>query len=344
MVCPHCALLRHCASVTRWAQRCERNFNFEQRLSESGAWWVMRASPDPGGGRPPRNTWEASLHPRLVMAWLGPVSPDTIGLIFWCPSWLLSCVITVMPSLDITGSLIMPRPLLPGLAGDGGQWPGLGRIMQKCSDYNPRTPETRWEREERERGFPHRHNTHGAGTLLYQEIYQIESQARVVLADIPGVHEALITVWLSPPDSTRLDVSECRGDGLIVHILLPTFLRCRISLGQWSHHGHTPQWGSVKQNKSARTPPGPSRRCNHGWRIFWPPYIYICMWTGARPGEGGGPLDWRLLNWTFQTQHSIFQFASNILYFCGNTRMEPLYSLQTNSKSHTPYIPSLVCI
>ena len=50
------------------------------------------------------------------------------------------------------------------------------------------------EREERERGFPHRHNTYRAGTLLYQEIYQTESQARVVLADIPGVHEALITV------------------------------------------------------------------------------------------------------------------------------------------------------
>ena len=104
--------------------------------------------------------------------------------------------------------------------------------------------------------------------------------------------------------------------------------------------GHTPQWGSVKQNKSAPTP-GPSRRCNHGWRIFWPPHIYICMWTGARPGEGGGPLDWRLLNWTFQTQHSIFQFASNILYFCGNTRMEPLYSLQTQNHTRFTNIPSL---
>ena len=51
------------------------------------------------------------------------------------------------PLLDITiQALIMPGPLFSGLAGDGGQWPGLGRIMQKCSDYNPRTPETRWER------------------------------------------------------------------------------------------------------------------------------------------------------------------------------------------------------
>ena len=148
--------------------------------------------------------------------------------------------------------------------------------------------------------------------------------------DIPGVHEAL-TLLQSPPVWMQW-----RFDCTYFAPHIPAMPHLLVN-------GHTPQWphGIILQNKSPPTP-SPSRQCNHGWRIFWPSHIYICMWTGARLGEGGGPLDWRLLNWTFQTQHSIFQFASNILYFCGNTRMEALYS-NKHTHSHTRFtnIPSL---
>ena len=273
----------------------------------------MLASPDPGGARPGQH------HP-----------PQHLGG-FTAPSHRDGLAWPSLPRYD--RSYLLMALLTPQLCYYSDAIAGYPRLKNvRITIPGPQRRDVR-ERGERERGFPHRHNTHWAGIKrcyikkTYLDILKLKvrSWARVVLADIPGVHEALITVWQSPPGSARLDVSECSSDGLIVHILLPTFLRCRISLGQWSPV--TPHNGAPGSKTSQpRHPPGPSRRCNHGWRIFWPPHIYICMWTGARPGGGRGSLDWRLLNWTFQTQHSIFQFASNILYFCGNTRMEPLYS------------------
>ena len=70
--------------------------------------------------------------------------------------------------------------------------------------------------------------------------------------------------------------------------------------------------------------------------ITWPMHA-CCMWTlvldsGSvccgpvtthfhAPCTSQTPLDWQSLNWTFQTQHSIFHFVSSIPYFCGNLRI-----------------------
>ena len=70
--------------------------------------------------------------------------------------------------------------------------------------------------------------------------------------------------------------------------------------------------------------------------ITWPMHA-CCMWTlvldsGSvccglvtthfhAPCTSQPPLDWQSLNWTFQTQHSIFHFVSSIPYFCGNLRI-----------------------
>ena len=89
------ASLCFCNTISLWALQEEFQFWATVRV-----WWVMLASPDPRGDKawsliiPPQHLGGFTA-PRLVMAWLGPLlCPDTISLISWCPSWLLSCVIT----------------------------------------------------------------------------------------------------------------------------------------------------------------------------------------------------------------------------------------------------------
>ena len=83
------------------------------------------------------------------------------------------------------------------------------------------------------------------------------------------------------------------------HNIFDILLLCKYLPLNWYFY-----WADVQKAKTSQPPPpGP----------IWP-HIYICKHPPNTARQTSAPLlDWRLLNWTFQTQHhSIFQFVSNI--------------------------------
>ncbi len=158
--CPHGALQRHCASVTRSASElCERNFNFE-RLSESDEWCLPAQIPGetrPGVSSSPRNTWEASLP--LALWWLG------LALF----SAQIRSVLSPDAPLDSSAVLLPDDGIsAPGYHNSGSdhaqapvfrisrRWRAVAGIRPDYAKmFGLQSPDPRDEMRERERGFSH---------------------------------------------------------------------------------------------------------------------------------------------------------------------------------------------